>query len=152
MHFGADAGHRWGGNVVAGGDPLLKWKAKEEAVSDLQAEVEIEEADSDPQADDEDGYDDEAEDDYQYDGYEDNYECESGYESGYEGEDDWESEFLEQRPKVRAALLNFPEAAKLEPRELDAAVERILEQAKPENASLQGSAVECRHPSDLGPE
>ncbi|XBI01368.1 hypothetical protein VPH35_130161 [Triticum aestivum] len=107
-----------------------------EAVSDLQAEFEIEEADSDPQPEDQDGYDDEAEDDY---GYEDEDEDDYDYESGYEDEDDWESEFLEQRPKVKAVLLNFPEAAKLEPHELDAAVERILEQSKPENASVAAS-------------
>ncbi|XBI11102.1 hypothetical protein VPH35_138226 [Triticum aestivum] len=111
-----------------------------EAVCDLQAEFEIEEADSDPQPEDQDGYDDEVEDDYGYeDEDEDDYDYESDYESGYEDEDVWESEFLEERPKVKAVLLNFPEAAKLEPHELDAAVERILEQSKPENASVAAS-------------
>lgn len=48
--------------------------------------------------------------------------------------------FAKNRPMVRAALLRTgrwsPEAAHLEPQELDAAVERVLEQSKPEYATV----------------
>lgn len=120
----------------------------EEPVSELQAEAEIQEPVSEPQAEagEQDVYADEDadlyyQDDADYDGYydedEDDYESEyddDDYESEYEDDHDydWESEFAKHRPVVRETLLNFPEAANLEPQELDAAVERVLEQSKPE--------------------
>ncbi|KAF7088782.1 hypothetical protein CFC21_091852 [Triticum aestivum] len=116
-------------------------------VSEPQAEAEIEEPVSEPQAEaeDQDVYaDEDADYDYQdgsdYDGYydEDEDDYESEYDDDYDDDDyddddyDWESEFAKHRPVVRETLLNFPEAANLEPQELDAAVERVLEQSKPE--------------------
>nr|XP_020176955.1 glutamic acid-rich protein-like [Aegilops tauschii subsp. strangulata] len=122
-------------------------RTPERCTTEPQAEAQIEEPVSEPQAEaeDQEGYDDEEADlDYQddadYDGYDDDgeddyeYGSESDYDSEYEDEDDydWESEFAKHRPVVRETLLNFPEAANLEPQELDAAVERVLEQSKPE--------------------
>uniref|UniRef100_A0A453NCI6 Uncharacterized protein n=1 Tax=Aegilops tauschii subsp. strangulata TaxID=200361 RepID=A0A453NCI6_AEGTS len=116
-------------------------------VSEPQAEAEIEEPVSEPQAEaeDQDVYaDEDADYDYQdgadYDGYydEDEDDYESEYDDDYDDDDyddddyDWESEFAKHRPVVRETLLNFPESANLEPQELDAAVERVLEQSKPE--------------------
>ena len=122
-------------------------RTPERCTTEPQAEAQIEEPVSEPQAeaDDQEGCDDEEaagldyQDDADYDGYdddEDDYEYGSGsdYDSEYEDEDDydWESEFAKHRPALRAALLSFPEAASLSPTELDAAVERVLEQSKPE--------------------
>ncbi|KAF6983461.1 hypothetical protein CFC21_001643 [Triticum aestivum] len=125
---------------VAAADPMVAEQDISKAtVSEPQAEAEIEEPVPEPQAEDQDVYDDEDADyDYQdeYDGYYDEDEDEDDYESEYEDDDDddydWESEFAKHRTVVRETLLSFPEAANLEPTELDAAVERVLEQSKPE--------------------
>ncbi|CAM0958498.1 unnamed protein product [Alopecurus aequalis] len=95
---------------------------KEEEVPETQAE----------EAEYADGYEDEAEYDYQDDTeYDDEAVDDYDYDEDYE-EDEYEPEIEEQRPKVRAILLSFPGAAELELHELDAAVERVLEQSKPE--------------------
>jgi hypothetical protein len=108
-----------------------------EAVSEPQAEeggIQYE-AVSEPQAEQAeytDGYEDQT--DYDYEEDEDDYDYD---ESDYEEEEyDYEPQFIEHRPKVRALLLKFPEAANLEPHELDAAVERVLEQSKPKYADV----------------
>jgi hypothetical protein len=111
-----------------------------EAVSEPQAEGGIQYAAvSEPQAEEEAEYTDGYEDQTDYD-YEDEAEDEDDYdydESDYEEEEyDYEPQFIEHRPKVRALLLKFPEAANLEPHELDAAVERVLEQSKPKYADV----------------
>ncbi|KAI4963415.1 hypothetical protein ZWY2020_014138 [Hordeum vulgare] len=102
-------------------DPLVEQDIAKATVSEPQADAEeIKEPVS--EAEDKDVYDDEDADyDYQddpdYDGYydEDDYE-----DDDYDYDDyDWESEFAKHRPAVRAALLTFPEAANLEPQELD---------------------------------
>jgi hypothetical protein len=127
-------------------EPMVVDLAKA-AVSEPQAEGGIQEAVSEPQAEHTDGYEDQAEDDNEYDAeYDDegDYEDDAEYDDEAEGEDDYdygsdyeEEEydygplFEEERPKVRAVLSHFPETANLEPHELDAAVERILEQSKP---------------------
>ncbi|KAM0893286.1 hypothetical protein ACQ4PT_025214 [Festuca glaucescens] len=118
------------------------------AVSEPQAEGGIQEAVSEPQAEYTDGYEDdneydaEAEGDYEDDAeYDDEAEGEDDYDYGsdYEEEEyDYGPMFEEERPKVRAVLSHFPETANLEPHELDAAVERILEQSKPEYADVAG--------------
>jgi hypothetical protein len=134
-------------------EPMVVDLAKA-AVSEPQAEGGIQEAVSEPQAEHTDGYEDQAEDDNEdhaeYDD-EGDYEDDAEYDDEAEGEDDYdygsdyeEEEydygplFEEERPKVRAVLSHFPETANLEPHELDAAVERILEQSKPEYADVAG--------------
>ncbi|CAM0958502.1 unnamed protein product [Alopecurus aequalis] len=104
--------------------------ANQEAVSEHQAEGGIKEAVSDL-----DVYEDEAEDDYQDDAeYYDDVEDDYGYDE--EEDYDYESQFEEQRPQVKAMLQSFPEAANLKPQELDDAVERVLEQSKPEYGNM----------------
>ncbi|CAM0958504.1 unnamed protein product [Alopecurus aequalis] len=101
-----------------------------EAVSEHQAEGAIKEAVSGPDAYEDDyqddaEYDDDVEDDYYYDEEED-----------YDYDDEDESQIEEQRPEVKAMLQSFPEAASLKPQELDDAVERVLEQSKPEYENM----------------
>jgi hypothetical protein len=118
-----------------------------EAVSEPQAEEGgIQDAVSEPQAEEAeytDGYEDQTKYDYQdeaeYDDDEAEYdddEEEDDYDYDSDYEYDYGPLFEEHRPKVREVLLRFPEAANLEPHELDAAVERVLEQSKPENADV----------------
>jgi hypothetical protein len=49
--------------------------------------------------------------------------------------DDVDAAWLQLRERIKEALLRFPEAAALCPRELEAAVDRIIVQASPETAS-----------------
>jgi hypothetical protein len=119
-------------------EPIVVDLAKA-AVSERQAEGGIQEAVSEPQAVEyTDGYEDQAEDDYEDDAeYEAEGEEDYDYGSDYEEEEyDYGPLFEEERPKVRAVLLHFPETASLSPHELDAAVERVLEQSKPEYADV----------------
>ncbi|CAM0958503.1 unnamed protein product [Alopecurus aequalis] len=119
-------------------EPKAAEGGNKEAVSEHRAEVCIMEAVYEPQAEDLDGYEDEAEDDYEDDAeYDDDAEDDYDYDEDYEeGEYDYEPYFEEQRPKVRAVLQSFPEAADLTPLQLDDAVERVLEQSKPEYADV----------------
>ncbi|KAF7078141.1 hypothetical protein CFC21_082618 [Triticum aestivum] len=131
---------------VAAADPMVAEQDISKApVSEPRAEAGTEEPVSETQAEDQDVYDDDDADyDYQdeYDGYYDEDEDEDDYESEYEDDDDydWESEFAKHRPVVRETLLSFPEAANLEPPELDAAVERVLEQSSPSTRTLPPQA------------
>jgi hypothetical protein len=112
-------------------------QAEEGGIQDAVSEPQAEEAYTDGYEDqtkydyqDEAEYDDDDEAEYDDDEEEDDYDYDSGEEY------DYGPLFEEQRPKVREVLLRFPEAANLEPHELDAAVERVLEQSKPENAEV----------------
>ncbi|KAM0888999.1 hypothetical protein ACQ4PT_027978 [Festuca glaucescens] len=145
-------------DVVEVSKPMVVVDLAKAAVSEPQAEEAqggIQEAISEPQAEHTDGYGDQAEDDneddaeYDYDEaegdieddaeYDDEGEDDYDYGSDYEEEEyDYGPLFEEERPKVRAVLSHFPETADLEPHELDAAVERILEQSKPEYAGVAG--------------